>query len=185
MLKVTFYQIGMESFSRLGQINSDNLKELQILVESYKRWMFPSNGYAPKRMEVHIRRFVRLPSKGNLPRIDLIANKLGGRYIKHFDQIERVEALGDRLLPGFHQGILMHYPEGSKMKRHRDHPIYAKGAAQVNISGTAVLDVNGVKYEVSAGDCFRFDNSLPHSVKATSERMCICFFYLRNKYLVA
>lgn len=175
----------MEDFTRLGQINQDNLKDLQELAESYRRWMFDSNGYAPQRKEVHIRRFVKLPSPkyNNQPRIELISDVMGGRYIKNFEDIERVETLGNRLLSGFHQGILMHYPEGSKMKRHRDHPIYAKGAAQVNIKGNAVLDVNGIKYEVKPGDCFRFNNSLPHSVKATSERMCICFFYLKEKYL--
>lgn len=173
----------METLTRLGQISNSNLVELQQQCLEYRRWMFPSNKYAPQRYEVHIRRFVKLPAKGQQPKIDLVSEKLGGKYIKHFREIERIEALGDRLLPGFHQGILMYYPEGAKMKRHRDHPIYAKGAAQVNVSGEAILNIDGADYSLDSGQCVRFDNSLPHSVKALSERWCICFFYLKTKYL--
>jgi hypothetical protein len=174
----------MELITRLGQIKNANLSELQQLCSEYRRWMFPSNGYASQRYEVHIRRFVRLPTKDRSVQIELISQKLGGKYIKHFRDIERIEALGDRLLPGFHQGILMYYPEGAKMKRHRDHPIYAKGAAQVNVSGRAILNIDGTDYSLSSGQCVKFDNTLPHSVEALTERWCICFFKLKSKHLV-
>lgn len=175
----------MKAFTKIGNINASNLAELFELCQEYQRCMFQSNGYAPKRKELHIRRFVRLPSSGNPPKVELVADKLGGNYIKHFKDIERIEALGDRLLPGFHQGILMHYPEGASMKRHRDHWVYARGAAQVNISGEAILSVDGTQYPLTSGECIRFDNMLPHSVRALSERWCICFFYLKNKYLTS
>lgn len=44
----------MEPLTRLGNINSRNLLELQHLCLEYQRWMFPSNKYAPQRYEVHI-----------------------------------------------------------------------------------------------------------------------------------
>ncbi len=174
----------MEVLTRLGKINSVNLVELKQLCLEYERKMFPSNNYAPQRREVHIRRFVRLPkTRNDMPKVDLISEKLGGKYIIQFRDIERVEALGDRLLPGFHQGIMMFYPSGANMKRHRDHWIYAKGAAQVNVSGNAVFTLNGLDYALTDGDCIGFDNTLPHSVRAESDRWAICFFKLKPKYL--
>lgn len=161
----------MEPLTRLGQINTENLADLKQLCLEYERKMFPSNNYAPQRREVHIRRFVRLPrSKSDMPKVELISEKLGGKYISQFREIERVEALGDRILPGFHQGIMMFYPSGASMKRHRDHWVYAKGAAQVNVSGYATFTLDGLDYPLSDGDCIRFDNTLPHSVRAKSDR---------------
>lgn len=173
----------MESLIRLPTIDTQDLSELQQLCLGYRRWMFPSNKYAPQRYEVHIRRFVRLPrNRSEQPKIDLISEKLGGKYIKHFQDIEKVEAIGDKLLPNFHQGILMYYPQGSIMKRHRDHWIYAKWAAQLNISGNAIFNLDETEYSLKEGACIKFDNTLPHSVKATTERWTICFFNLKTKY---
>jgi hypothetical protein len=174
-----------QTFKRLGKVSS-NLPELQEICQSYRNRMFDSNNYAPGRKEVHIRRFIRLPNRQHKTplKIELTQNILGGTYLSKFDQINRIEALGDRLLPGFHQGILMFYPTGTFMKTHKDHPVYDRGAVQVNVKGIAKLQIGEESHILQSGDCIWFDNFTPHAVcPVEQDRWTICFFKLKKKHL--
>ncbi|WP_414530268.1 hypothetical protein [Nodularia chucula] len=88
--------------------------------------MFPSvSQYADGRLELHLRRFVSLTGakSGRKAKVKVIEP---GRYAG----AEVIEALGEKLLPDFHQALVLFYPA------------YASGAAQINISGRAKFSVS-------------------------------------------
>lgn len=152
--------------------------------------MFPSvSNYAPGRMELHLRRFVQLRGYQNGGKT--LVRRLGEHYLSRFHDLDRVEKLGERLLPNFHQGLVLFYPAGSFIRPHRDSPAYRSGAASVNVSGIAKFLISETQdtgrmetYTLRPGDCIRFDNKQPHGVeKLEGDRWCICFFYLKPEFL--
>ncbi|WP_292713379.1 hypothetical protein [Nostoc sp. JL34] len=100
-------------------------------------------------------------------------------------------SLGEKLLPEFHQALVLFYVAGTQIKVHRDSPTYAAGAAQINIIGRARFSISGCQdvrrmesYWLNEGDCIAFDNKQPHGIeRVESERWCICFFKLKAEYL--
>ncbi|YAF98934.1 MAG: hypothetical protein AB3A66_28455 (plasmid) [Nodularia sp. CChRGM 3473] len=102
-----------------------------------------------------------------------------------------IEALGEKLLPDFHQALVLFYPAGTQIKVHRDSPAYASGAAQINIMGRAKFSISGCQdtrqmesYWLEEGDCIAFDNKQPHGIeRVMSDRWCVCFFRLKPECL--
>ncbi|MCG6137512.1 MAG: hypothetical protein MET45_23225 [Nostoc sp. LLA-1] len=100
---------------------------------------------------------------------------------------EVIEALGEKLLPDFHQALVLFYPAGTQIKVHRDSPAYTSGAAQINISGRARFSISECQdtrrmepYWLEEGDCIAFDNKQPHGIdRVMSDRWCVCFFRLK------
>lgn len=178
------------TIQRLGQMKGTNLEDLKDWAIAAKRWMYATrSGYADGRLEMSIRRHVRLGKLGqegvtvSRPIQDWEKAKVAG--------IDRVEKLGDRLLPGFHQGLLLFYPEGSFIKVHRDAPAYISGAASVNIQAPTGFNISGcqrndnlTQHVLYPGEAIAFDNKQPHSTTpAISDRWCLCFFKLKPEVL--
>ncbi|WP_414545724.1 hypothetical protein [Nostoc sp. CCY0012] len=173
--------------TRLGKLEEEELAQIQDWCKSIKNQMFPSvSQYADGRLELHLRRFVSLASakSGKKAEVKLIEP---GRYAG----AEMIEALGEKLLPDFHQALVLFYPAGTQIKVHRDSPAYASGAAQINISGRARFSISGCQdtrrmesYWLEEGDCIAFDNKQPHCIdRVLSDRWCVCFFRLKAECL--
>lgn len=176
-----------ELITRLGKLEGEELAQIQNWCKSIKKQIFPSaSQYADGRLELHLRRFVSLASakSGKKAEVKLIEP---GRY----RGAEVIEALGEKLLPDFHQALVLYYPAGTQIKVHRDSPAYASGAAQINISGRARFSVSGCQdtrrmepYWLEEGDCIAFDNKQPHGIeRVAGDRWCVCFFKLKAECL--
>lgn len=176
-----------ELITRLGKLEGEELANIQNWCQSIKSQMFPSvSQYADGRLELHLRRFVSLASakSGKKAEVKLIEP---GRYAG----AEVIEALGEKLLPDFHQALVLFYPAGTQIKVHRDSPAYASGAAQINIMGRARFFISGCQdtrrmepYWLEEGDCIAFDNKQPHGIdRVMCDRWCVCFFRLKSEVL--
>ncbi|MBE9053550.1 DUF488 family protein [Nostocales cyanobacterium LEGE 11386] len=172
-----------ELITRLSKLEGEELAQIQNWCKSIKNQMFPSiSQYADGRMELHLRRFVSLTGakSGKKAEVKVVEP---GRYAG----AEVIEALGEKLLPDFHQALVLFYPAGTQIKVHRDSPAYASGAAQINISGRARFSVSGCQdtrrmesYWLEEGDCIAFDNKQPHGIdRVVCNRWCVCFFRLK------
>ncbi|MBD2364667.1 hypothetical protein H6G36_26435 [Anabaena minutissima FACHB-250] len=173
--------------TRLGKLEGDELAQIQNWCKSIKKQMFPSvSQYADGRLELHLRRFVSLTGakSGKKAEVKLIEP---GRYAG----ADVIEALGEKLLPDFHQALVLFYPAGTQIKVHRDSPAYASGAAQINILGRAKFSISGCQdtrrmesYWLEDGDCIAFDNKQPHGIdRVVGDRWCVCFFRLKAECL--
>lgn len=137
-------------------------------------------------MELHLRRKVTLTSakSGKKAQIKLIEPGL-------YPGSSVIEELGEKLLPNFHQALVLFYPSGTQIGVHRDSPAYATGAAQINVIGQARFSISACQdvrkidsYTLDEGDCVWFDNKQPHGIeRVKSDRTCICFFRLKPEYL--
>ncbi|GAX38939.1 hypothetical protein [Nodularia sp. NIES-3585] len=172
-----------ELITRLGKLEGEELAHIQKWCKSIKSQMFPSvSQYADGRLELHLRRFVSLSSAKSGKKAEVKAIE-PGRY----KDADVIEALGEKLLPDFHQALVLFYPAGTQIKVHRDSPAYASGAAQINISGRAKFSVSGCQdirrmepYWLEEGDCIAFDNKQPHGIdRVLCDRWCVCFFKLK------
>lgn len=178
------------TFTRLPNIEGNELIALQNwLRENESLMSLSTSNYAQGRFQMEIRRRVSL---GKVPKVE-----------PAFDRVAKVSALveeiGERLLPGFHQGLVLKYPKGTQILAHRDAPAYklvskVQGlAATVNAIGqcdffvSSTQDPNNVaRHFLGEGNCISFDNKQPHGIdRVTSERWCICFFYLKDEWLNA
>ncbi|YAF99011.1 MAG: hypothetical protein AB3A66_28865 (plasmid) [Nodularia sp. CChRGM 3473] len=173
--------------TRLAKLEGEELAQIQNWCKSIKNQMFPSvSQYADGRLELHLRRFVSLTGakSGKKAEVKVVEP---GRYAG----AEVIEALGEKLLPDFHQALVLFYPAGTQIKVHRDSPAYASGAAQINIMGRAKFSVSGCQdtrrmesYWLEEGDCIAFDNKQPHGIdRVMSDRWCVCFFKLKAECL--
>ena len=175
---------------QLGKVSPTELSQLKDWLKFIEPIMIKSvSTYAQGRKELHLRHFVKLAGKD--------AKKLGDEVIKIPDSVaksyksELIESIGERLLPGFHEGLVLHYPKGTLIKPHRDSRAYDKGAASVNIIGNATFFIsenqdaaNMQSYQLGEGDCIQFDNKQPHAIaKVEQDRWCVCFFYLKQEFL--
>ncbi|MBD2505095.1 DUF488 family protein, N3 subclade [Anabaena azotica] len=170
-----------------GKLEGEELAQVQDWCKSVKSKMFPSvSQYADGRMELHLRRFVSLAS----------AKSEKKTVVKTVDSsmypgAEMIEAFGEKLLPDFHQALVLYYPAGTQIKIHRDSPAYANGAAQINVMGRAKFSISGCQdvrkmesYWLEEGDCIAFDNKQPHGIERVGcDRFCVCFFKLKAEYL--
>lgn len=173
--------------TRLRKLEGQELAQIQDWCKWIKNQMFPSvSKYADGRLELHLRRFVSLTSakSGNKAEVKLIEPGLyPGSFV--------IEELGEKLLPNFHQALVLFYPAGTQIKVHRDSPAYVSGAAQINVMGRARFFISGCQnvrllesYWLEQGDCISFDNKQPHGIeRVQSARWCICFFKLKPEYL--
>jgi alkylated DNA repair dioxygenase AlkB len=172
--------------TRLAKLEGEELAQIQDWCKSIKNQMFPSvSQYADDRLELHLRRFVSLTGakSGKKAEVKLIEP---GRYAG----ADVIEALGEKLLPDFHQALVLFYPAGTQIKVHRDSPAYASGAAQINIMGRAKFSISGCQnvrqmesYWLEKGDCIAFDNKQPHGIdRVVGDRWCVCFFRLKAEY---
>jgi hypothetical protein len=174
----------------LGKVSFNELVALKEWLRHIEPSMIKSvSSYAQGRRELHLRHFVKLAGKD--------AQKLGDEVVKIPDSVakkyksELIESIGERLLPGFHEGLVLHYPKGTLIKPHRDSRAYSKGAATINIIGNATFlispnqDATNMKsIPLGEGDQIRFDNKQPHAIaKVQEDRWCVCFFYLKEEFL--
>jgi len=176
-----------ELITRLGKLEDEELAQIQDWCKSIKNQMFPSvSQYADGRLELHLRRFVSLASAKSEKKAEVKVIE-PGRYAG----AEVIEALGEKLLPDFHQALILFYPAGTQIKVHRDSPAYASGAAQINIMGQAKFSISGCQdtrrmesYCLEEGDYIAFDNKQPHGIdRVVGDRWCVCFFRLKAECL--
>ncbi|UKP01107.1 DUF488 family protein, N3 subclade [Nostoc sp. UHCC 0870] len=172
--------------TRMDKLEGEELAQIQDWCKSIKNQMFPSvSQYADGRLELHLRRFVSLTGakSGKKAEVKVVEP---GRYAG----ADLIEALGEKLLPDFHQALVLFYPAGTQIKVHRDSPAYASGAAQINIMGRAKFSISGCQdvrqmesYWLEEGDCIAFDNKQPHGIeRVVGDRWCVCFFRLKAEY---
>ena len=174
----------------LGKVSFNELVALKEWLQYIEPFMIKSvSSYAQGRRELHLRHFVKLAGKD--------AQKLGDEVVKIPDSVakkyksELIESIGEKLLPGFHEGLVLHYPKGTSIKPHRDSRAYSKGAASINIIGNATFFIspnqdatNMESIPLGEGDQIRFDNKQPHAIaKVQEDRWCVCFFYLKEEFL--
>jgi hypothetical protein len=186
-----------QAIQQLDKVSQTELTALKEWLKYIEPFMIKSvSTYAQGRRELHLRHFVKLAGKNS--------EKLGDEVTKVPDSVakkyksELIESIGERLLPGFHEGLVLHYPKGTLIKIHRDSRAYdknlkkGKGAASINVIGNAKFlisdsqDVNNLSITVGLGegDCIRFDNNQPHAIsKVQEDRWCVCFFYLKEEFL--
>jgi hypothetical protein len=180
-------QTSPELITRLGKLEGQKLAQIQDWCKLIKNQMFPSVfQYANGRLELHLRRFVSLTSakSGKKAEVKLIEPGL-------YSGSSFIEELGEKLLPNFHQALVLFYPAGTQIKVHRDSPAYAGGAAHINVMGRARFSISGCQdvrqmksYWLDEGDCIGFDNKQPHGIeRVVCDRWCICFFKLKAEYL--
>lgn len=171
---------------QLGKASDREMTYLNEWLVHIEPFMFDSvSTYAKGRKELHLRNFVKLTSKdkNTTDIVKPIELSIASKYQSH-----KIEEIGERLLPGFHQGLVLYYPKGTLIKPHRDSPAYAKGAATINIVGNAkfLISDNQDATNMQAtllreGDCIWFDNKEPHAIaKVEEDRWCVCFFYLKE-----
>lgn len=173
------------SLKRLPSVEGDKLEQLQDWCKSIAGKMIPSiSSYANGRKELHLRHFVKIAKKREDSTCRPVDHSLYPGY-------EIVEKIGERLLPGFHQALVLYYPSGTLIKTHRDSSAYISGAAQINVIGNAVFCLSGNQdsakmqsYPLIPGDCISFDNKQPHGIQEViGDRWCICFFNLYESVL--
>ena len=172
---------------QLGKASDREMTYLNEWLVHIEPYMFDSvSTYAKGRKELHLRNFVKLASSKDKNTTDIVKPielSIASKYQSH-----KIEEIGERLLPGFHQGLVLYYPKGTLIKPHRDSPAYAKGAATVNIVGNAKFlisenqDATNMQTTLlGEGDCIWFDNKQPHAIaKVEEDRWCVCFFYLKE-----
>ncbi|MDF0554894.1 hypothetical protein [Kamptonema sp. UHCC 0994] len=177
------------SITKLPRIEGAGLKEIQNWCRANKKIMAPSlSSYAKGRLEMPVRLRVGLGKKPTATPVGKIISNI----------TKPVEEIGEKLLPGFHQGLILWYPKGTRISVHRDAPAYAliKGksqglAAQINVIGNCIFRISNCQsadnleeFQIGEGDCFQFDNKQPHGIDyVQQERCCICFFYLKPEVL--
>lgn len=159
---------------RIGKIRGDSLVDLHQWCKDHNHLLKPTmSRYATGRKELWIRRYC-----------DLRRNPA----ITEGYRDERIEALGEHLLPGFHIGLVLLYPPGIEIKLHRDHSAFKPVAASVNL-GDAVFFMTqpsqpSISYSLSDGDAIRFDVKIPHGVEPVSnERWSIVFWHLKDEFV--
>ncbi|QLE46467.1 hypothetical protein FD723_40355 (plasmid) [Nostoc sp. C052] len=169
---------------RITKIQPRPLSILQKWCLRHERLMFPSTYSSAKgRKELHLKYFVKLATAKSQDHIV--------RPIDLSIDSKEIETLGEILLPEFDQIIVLYYPHGTQIKLHRDSPVYAEGAAQVNVSGKARFSISDCQdesrmqtYQLEEGDCITFNNKQPHAIEPViGDRWCICFFKIKPAYL--
>lgn len=172
------------------KVTSEELTKLKCWLQEIDQYMVNSvSTYAKGRRELQLRHSVTLAknsAKKEAHKVVAIDEATSNKYNSGL-----IESIGERLLPGFHQALVLHYPKGTSIKVHRDSPAYDKGAATVNIIGKAKLlisdnqDATDMKaFDLGEGDCINFDNKQPHAIaKVEEDRWCVCFFYIKDEFL--
>jgi hypothetical protein len=102
-------------------------------------------------------------------------------------QSERVQALGDRYLPGWHSALLCEYRPGVGINPHRDHTCFAPWAIMVNFGQATFVEYPGrepVETALTDGAIFRLNTKILHGVRPVTElRYSLTFRHLKPEYL--
>ncbi|MDY7015525.1 MAG: hypothetical protein SVX43_18400 [Cyanobacteriota bacterium] len=169
----------MPSPTLIGRIVGENLTSLHQWCEDHRSLLYPTvSPYARGRKELWIKRYCDLRK---IP------------TIKDGYRDERIEALGERLLPGFDIGLLLLYQPGTKIGLHRDHTVFKPMAAAVNLGqATFVMaeqprkgeKVRPIARTLNDGDCISFNTKILHGIEpVASERWSLIFWHLKPEYL--
>ncbi|HEY9295748.1 MAG TPA: hypothetical protein VIQ31_05135 [Phormidium sp.] len=165
--------------TRTGTIRGANLDSLHQWLKEHRSKLQPTvSKFAVGRKELWIRRYC-----------DLRRNPT----IKEGYRNDRIEALGERVLPGFHIGLVLLYAPGTCIKLHRDHGVFQPITVGVNL-GRGVFcvanhnmnthDTQVNRLELEDGDVIQFNNKIPHATEPSEqERWSIIFWHLKDKYL--
>lgn len=162
---------------KIGKIQGQNLRDLHYWCQNHRYLLNPTvSQYAKGRKELWIRRQCDLRKQAT---------------ISEGFRDERLEALGDRVLPGFDIGVLLLYQPGVKINLHRDHTVFDSTAVSINLGeATFLMAEMGKKgtelkpqyYPLTDGDVIKFNCKILHGIEAVNtERWCIVFWYLKGK----
>lgn len=180
----------IEHIERLAKISPKELTELKDWIKYIHPFMTDTvSSYAVGRKDLHLRhsvKFIKSTEKGRSDEVTKVSDSLSERY-----KWQLVESIGERLLPGFHQALVLYYPKGTSIRPHRDSRAYDTGAATINIVGNAKLlispnqDPNNMEsFNLEEGDQIRFNNKQLHAISEVKEdRWCVCFFYIKDEFL--
>ncbi|MBP0017948.1 MAG: hypothetical protein J7647_10375 [Cyanobacteria bacterium SBLK] len=157
------------SIENIGRIKGENLANLHSWCEEHRKLLSPTlSRYARGRQELWLRRYCDLRRDPTIVQ--------GYRN-------ERIEALGERLLPGFHIGLFLLYPPKTCILPHRDHGCLAPTAVSVNLSDV-VFVLNEERHELKNGDVTRFNSKSLHATEPKeTERFALIFWHLKEKYV--
>lgn len=101
------------------------------------------------------------------------------------DRDPRIHALGQRLYPGNHSCLFLHYQPNSYIKPHRDHPVSENWVVQVNVGSPVYFQLEGQRYLVGDGEVIGFDSKLLHGTTICSqERWVVSWRKIKPEYLV-
>ncbi len=100
---------------------------------------------------------------------------------------ERVNALGDRILSGWHSALLCKYLPGVCIHPHRDHTCFERWAVMVNI-GEAIFVEYPEKERITTplrdGDVVRINTKILHGVEpVTAARYSLTFRTIKPEFL--
>lgn len=100
---------------------------------------------------------------------------------------ERVNALGDRLLPGWHSALLCKYLPGICIHPHRDHTCFERWAVMVNLGDAIFIeypDKERITTPLRDGDVVRINTKILHGIEPVpSERYSLTFRTLKPEFL--
>jgi alkylated DNA repair dioxygenase AlkB len=170
-----FEVLEMDLVKMVGKVQGQNLYDLHDWCQNHRYLLKPTvSQYATGRQELWIRRTCDLRKQATITE--------GFRD-------DRLEALGDRVLPNFDIGILLLYQPGVKINLHRDHTVFASTAVSINLGEATFLmaemgkkgtELKPQDYPLTDGDVLKFNCKILHGIEAVNkERWCIVFWYLK------
>lgn len=160
-----------------GSLSEQASIELRLWCNKHRNLMTPSKSrYAQGRWELWIRRKTDL--RRNASVVEGYRN-------------ERIEALGERILPHFDIGLLLLYPRGVEIRWHQDHRIFQPIAVSVNLGDAKFGILPKIEkhqkpqfFEVGNGDIIKFNCKLEHCIEPVSkERWAVIFWNLTGDAL--
>ncbi|BAZ01450.1 hypothetical protein NIES37_54500 [Tolypothrix tenuis PCC 7101] len=99
----------------------------------------------------------------------------------HWD--EKVNRLGNLILPGWDCALLCHYYPGGYMTQHRDHSVFEPQLVLVNI-GCATLCIDNQEHHLEDGQVISFNSAIPHELlPVKSHRWSLTFRKIKPQYL--
>lgn len=97
---------------------------------------------------------------------------------------ERIYQLGQRLFPGNHCCLFLHYPPGVGILPHRDHTASEAWVVSVNIGAPVVFRHGDDVHHLASGQVVGFDSKVVHSLDPVqSERWALSWRRLKPQYL--
>jgi hypothetical protein len=162
---------------KIGRIQGQNLQDLHDWCQNHRYLLKPTiSRYAVGRQELWIRRYCDLKKQP---------------VITEGFRDDRLEALGNRVLPNFNIGVLLLYQPGVKINLHRDHTVFSPTAVSINLGAAtffmAEMEKKGTElkhqyYSLTDGDVTRFNCKILHGIEAVdNERWCIVFWHLKKQ----
>lgn len=165
------------SVETIGYVRADSLIALERWMRSEKLERATHSSYAPNRLE----KWYRWASNLRDP-------KNGGEIYKVEDAPERIIALGDKLLPGWHSILLC--GGDTKINWHRDHSHFEDVAVMINIGVARYYEwehnCSPVEYALSDGQVVKINTKVVHMADpTTADRMNLTFRRIKSQYINA